>query len=343
MRRPAESFAQIDPVASRFRFGDYFIARSYAALAERFELQASSHAAASATWCSSWGGTDDALVVIPRCREPGSPRPNSKDVWGLRARDPPRRPRAVEAGGRRPHRSALSIADIVAALYGGVLRSHDRRPRPRPLRPLEGPRRARALRRALPATAASTRRASTPTAPTAPARRPPGARAPGRRLLDRLARPGLSLGAGAALAARLRARAARVRAAERRRVQRGLGLGGGHVRRPPPAREPRRHRRRQRPAGARLHDATCSTSRRSSERWRAFGWDVHEVDGHDVGALADTIAGLDTEAGPAARAARADDLRQGRLLHGEPDRVALPADDRRAVRAGACELERGAA
>jgi len=35
-----------------------------------------------------------------------------------------------------------------------------------------------------------------------------------------------------------------------------------------------------------------------AERWRAFGWDVHEVDGHDEAALAATIGSLDTEAGP---------------------------------------------
>ncbi len=33
-------------------------------------------------------------------------------------------------------------------------------------------------------------------------------------------------------------------------------------------------------------------------RWSAFGWDVHEVDGHNVAALQKTIAGLDTAAGP---------------------------------------------
>jgi transketolase len=33
-------------------------------------------------------------------------------------------------------------------------------------------------------------------------------------------------------------------------------------------------------------------------RWRAFGWDVHEVDGHDVAALRDTVGRLDTAAGP---------------------------------------------
>jgi transketolase len=34
------------------------------------------------------------------------------------------------------------------------------------------------------------------------------------------------------------------------------------------------------------------------ERWRAFGWDAHEVDGHDPVALCDTIRGLDVESGP---------------------------------------------
>jgi transketolase len=33
-------------------------------------------------------------------------------------------------------------------------------------------------------------------------------------------------------------------------------------------------------------------------RWRAFGWDVHEVDGHDVVAISDTIRALDFESGP---------------------------------------------
>lgn len=33
-------------------------------------------------------------------------------------------------------------------------------------------------------------------------------------------------------------------------------------------------------------------------RWRAFGWDVHEVDGHDIAALVGTIDSLDTQSGP---------------------------------------------
>ena len=34
-----------------------------------------------------------------------------------------------------------------------------------------------------------------------------------------------------------------------------------------------------------------------ADRWRAFGWDVHEVDGHDVPAMEKTIARLDTATG----------------------------------------------
>jgi transketolase len=34
-----------------------------------------------------------------------------------------------------------------------------------------------------------------------------------------------------------------------------------------------------------------------ADRWAAFGWDVHEVDGHDVGELERTIASLDTDDG----------------------------------------------
>ena len=33
-------------------------------------------------------------------------------------------------------------------------------------------------------------------------------------------------------------------------------------------------------------------------RWRAFGWDVHEVDGHSPDEIARVIAGLDTNSGP---------------------------------------------
>ena len=35
-----------------------------------------------------------------------------------------------------------------------------------------------------------------------------------------------------------------------------------------------------------------------AERWAAFGWDVHRVDGHDVAGLTETVAALDTRVGP---------------------------------------------
>lgn len=35
-----------------------------------------------------------------------------------------------------------------------------------------------------------------------------------------------------------------------------------------------------------------------AERWAAFGWDVHVVDGHDVDAVAGRLGGLDTIGGP---------------------------------------------
>jgi transketolase len=43
-------------------------------------------------------------------------------------------------------------------------------------------------------------------------------------------------------------------------------------------------------------DVLCLTP--MSTRWRAFGWDVHDVDGHDASGIAATIAGLDTRGGP---------------------------------------------
>jgi transketolase len=34
-----------------------------------------------------------------------------------------------------------------------------------------------------------------------------------------------------------------------------------------------------------------------AERWRVFGWDVHEVDGHDLAVLSGTFSGLETREG----------------------------------------------
>ena len=35
-----------------------------------------------------------------------------------------------------------------------------------------------------------------------------------------------------------------------------------------------------------------------AEKWRAFGWDVHEVDGHDVDAMEQAVKGLNFKSGP---------------------------------------------
>lgn len=35
-----------------------------------------------------------------------------------------------------------------------------------------------------------------------------------------------------------------------------------------------------------------------ADRWRAFGWDVHEVDGHDIPEVVATVARLETSSGP---------------------------------------------
>jgi transketolase len=33
------------------------------------------------------------------------------------------------------------------------------------------------------------------------------------------------------------------------------------------------------------------------ERWRSFGWDVHDLDGHDLDALTQTLASLEADEG----------------------------------------------
>jgi transketolase len=38
--------------------------------------------------------------------------------------------------------------------------------------------------------------------------------------------------------------------------------------------------------------------RNMGERWSTFGWDAHEVDGHDSDELNETIRGLNTDSGP---------------------------------------------
>ena len=132
-----------------------------------------------------------------------------------------------------------------------------------------------------------------------------------RRGGDRLARPRPADRHSAWRSpARIQGRDYRVyRAAERRRVQRGLGLGGGDVRRRPEARERLRHRRLQQVAGHRPQQrdagagaAARRSGRRSagtrtrstattSARWRRCCASVPNGSGKPVAIIAHTVKG----------------------------------------------------
>ena len=74
-----------------------------------------------------------------------------------------------------------------------------------------------------------------------------------------------------------------------------------------------------------------------ADRWRAFGWDVHEVDGHDPVALARTISQARHD-GRAARTCSSPTRSSARASPSwRADRVALPPDDRGAVSSAAHE------
>ena len=124
--RPPESFAQLDPIRNRLRFGDYFVARSYEALAERFELRVARARPVRISSCSSSGGTGERRSMPPPCGAP-APRRELERRPRVRAGDPPHRPRAVHAGGRRPHR----LGALRRGHRRGALR---RRPRDRTTR-----------------------------------------------------------------------------------------------------------------------------------------------------------------------------------------------------------------
>ena len=59
-------------------------------------------------------------------------------------------------------------------------------------------------------------------------------------------------------------------------------------------------------------------------KWAAFGWDAHEVDGHDVGALARADAQRAERHRQAGRAHRPHGQGQGRVVHGRRQQLALP-------------------
>ncbi len=67
------------------------------------------------------------------------------------------------------------------------------------------------------------------------------------------------------------------------------------------------------------------------KKFSAFNWDAQVVDGHDCKAMADAVAKLNYESGPPHVLVAPHDIRQGRLLYGERNTVALFADERRAI------------
>jgi transketolase len=78
-----------------------------------------------------------------------------------------------------------------------------------------------------------------------------------------------------------------------------------------------------------------------AQRWESFGWDVHAVDGHDRRALGDTVQGLQTESGaPHVVLARTTFGKGVRFMENRIEWHYLPQTDAEYVRAMG-ELARG--
>ncbi len=165
--------------------------------------------------------------------------------------------------------SALSVADIVAALYADVLDTVDPRDPDRDRFVLSKGHASLALYAALYLRDWLTHdELSTYCADGTRLGTHPEAGVPGIDFATGSLGHGLSLAAGAALAGRLqRLDAAGVLPAQRRRVQRGIGLGGRHVRRAPPPVESRRRSSTSTGSRRSATRRTCSISR----RWRSAG------------------------------------------------------------------------
>ncbi len=63
-----------------------------------------------------------------------------------------------------------------------------------------------------------------------------------------------------------------------------------------------------------------------SRRWSAFGWDVHTIDGHDGEAMSQMIASLDTATGAPHILIARTIFGKGVLVHDLPNQMALFAD-----------------
>lgn len=86
---------------------------------------------------------------------------------------------------------------------------------------------------------------------------------------------------------------------------------------------------------------TVTTVEPITDRWRVFGWNVEEVDGHDVAALRDALAAAASDPRPSAVVARTDILGRLRCLPRTLDGhfLTLNEDLQRAIRAELLETE----
>lgn len=195
--------------------------------------------------------------------------------------------------------SALSVADIVAALYGGVLRIRDPEHPDRDRFILSKGHAALALYAALHLRGwLSEAQLQTYCADDSLLGVHPEHRLSGVDFSTGSLGQGLSIGAGAALAARLEWSARRIfvllsdAECNEGAVWEAAMFAGQHrlanliaiV-----------DHNGQQALGYTEH---VLSSANLPERWRAFGWDVHEVDGHDPDRISDLVANLETRSGP---------------------------------------------
>jgi len=87
--------------------------------------------------------------------------------------------------------------------------------------------------------------------------------------------------------------------------------GKPRCRRPPPARQPHRHRRLQHAPDLRPHPRCDELPEPLEEKWTAFGWAVRRVDGHDLCGIDRGVAARPRRR-PAVRRDRPHDQGQGR-------------------------------
>jgi transketolase len=195
--------------------------------------------------------------------------------------------------------SALSVVEIITVLYGGILESHGPEPSGRDRFILSKGHAALALYGALHlAGALSEQQLLSYCADDSPLGVHPDRALPGIDFSTGSLGHGLPMGVGAALAARLQGsrRRAFVLVSDAECNEGSLWeavMLAAHLRLSNLVAIVDDNGRQALGRTAEILDLSPLAA-----RWRAFGWDTHDVDGHDVDALTDTLRGLDTAQGP---------------------------------------------